>query len=118
MSDIDQLHVSFLEGANYTEYLGLVFPAKRSTAWEISGKSNIMDIPGICRATASAVGRKFPNKFKNPKTSRHIPISPHLIVTRIIPEKKQNVPRKRSLLFVNDERVEKFNKENDFAPGK
>jgi len=55
---------------------------------------------------------------KNPKTSRHIPISPHLIVTRIIPEKKQNVPRKRSLLFVNDERVEKFNKENDFAPGK
>lgn len=62
------------------------------------GKSNTVDKPGICRATVNTVGKKFPNKFKNPNPSTHIPINPHRMITNTIPKKKHIVPRIRSLL--------------------
>ena len=81
------------ESYYYTEYFGLVFPAIKSAACEITGKSNTVDNPGICLATTNTVGRKLPKRFKNPKASRQIPIRPHLIKINAIPRKKQMVPR-------------------------
>jgi hypothetical protein len=84
---------------NYTLYFGLVFPAIKSAAWEIIGKSSIVRRPGSCLATVRTVGRKFPKRFRKPKPSRAIPIRPHLMTTRAIPRKKQIVALIRSRLI-------------------
>lgn len=83
----------------YTLYFGLVLPAMKSAACEITGKSSIVRSPGNCLATVNTVGRKLPNKFKNPKPSNAIPTRPHLITTNAIPRKKQIVPLSRSRLW-------------------
>ena len=91
---------------NYTLYLDststslvdALHPANIFTALDTIGKFRTTDKPGICLPTSKTVGRKFPNKFKNPKPSNSSPIIPHLKVTNSIPTKKQTVPLIRSYL--------------------
>lgn len=83
----------------YTLYFGLVFPAIKSAAWDIIGKSRMVRRPGSCLATVRTVGRKFPNRFRKPKPSRAIPIRPHLMTTSAMPRKKQIVALIRSRLI-------------------
>jgi hypothetical protein len=77
----------------YTLYLGLVLPAIKSAVCATTGRSNMLLRIGTWRPTVSTVGKKFPNRFRKPNPSRHIPISPHRKRTRAIPAKKQMVPR-------------------------
>ena len=52
-----------------------------------------MDAQLIPHATFRTVGRKLPNKLRNPNPSTKIPTSPHLIITSATPKKKHTVPR-------------------------
>lgn len=83
---------------NHTLYLGLVLPTTKFTKCETTGISSRVLRPGICLATVRTVGRKFPNKFKNPNASTNIPTNPQRRSMRAMPRKKKKVPRSRSLL--------------------
>ena len=79
--------------------VAVVHPASKSTALETIGRLRTTDNPGICLPTNKTVGKKFPNKFRNPKPSNINPTNPHLIVTKMIPIKNVIVPLKRSILI-------------------
>ncbi len=96
------LYVYLLQNYDfYTLHFGFDFPAKKSAACDITGTSKIVLITGIWRPTVKTIGRKFPNKFKNPKLSKHIPINPHRNITKTIPRAKHMVPRIRSRLAIS-----------------
>ena len=82
-----------------TSLVAVVHPASKSTALETIGRLRTTDNPGICLPTNKTVGKKFPNKFRNPKPSNINPTNPHLIVTKMIPIKNVIVPLKRSILI-------------------
>ena len=82
----------------YTEYLGFVFPAMKSAACDNPGRSKTLDKKGTCLKNISTVGKKLPNKFKNPNASMRTPINPHLIMTSRNPAKNKALPR---TFFVN-----------------
>lgn len=84
---------------NQTEYFGFVFPTMKSAACDTPGISKIFDKIGTCLKNISTVGKKLPNKFKNPKASTITPMSPHLIMTSTNPVKKSTLPR---TFFVNN----------------
>ena len=87
-----------IDGHNQTLYFGRDFPAIKSTDSATTGRSSNGPIYGSCLATVKTVGRKLPNKFKNPKASKQSPTIQYRIKTKPTPRKKQNVPRILSLL--------------------
>jgi hypothetical protein len=90
--------VYYLIYINHTEYLGSVFPSIISITCDIPGRFKTDESIGTCRATLITVGRKSPNKLRNPKDSTHSPTTLQRSNTNRMPKKNRTAPAIRSRL--------------------